>query len=104
MKLLPTPAGPTSRTCLVLVQELQGEDGIRQPAVERDRRRPVEVLQAADLLEAGGLQAHLDAAVGPAECTGPTSPAPARTDMPRATSPTVRAMGPTWMARSRVWG
>jgi len=46
-------------------QEFQGEGGVQQPAVQGDRRRPVEVLQAADLLESGLLQAHIDTAVGP---------------------------------------
>ena len=41
---------------LVLVQELQGEDGVQEPAVEGDGGRPVEVLQPAGLLEAGALQ------------------------------------------------
>ena len=47
-------------------QELQGEGSVQQAAVQGDRRRPVKVLQAADLLEAGLLQAHLDAAVSAA--------------------------------------
>ena len=48
----------------MLVQELQGEDGVQEPAVEGDGRRPVEVLQAAGLLEAGALQPHFNAPVG----------------------------------------
>ena len=48
--------GSHQQYVLVLVQELQGEDGVQQAAVEGDGRRPVEVLQPAGLLEAGALQ------------------------------------------------
>ena len=50
----------------MLVQKLQGKDGVQEPAVQGDRRRPVEVLQPAGLLETGAVQSHLDAAVGAA--------------------------------------
>ena len=50
----------------MLGQELQGEDGVQEPAVEGDGRRPVEVLQAAGLLEAGALQPQFNAPVGAA--------------------------------------
>ena len=58
--------GSHQQDVLVFVQELQGEDGVQQASVKRDGRRPVEVLQPANLLEAGALQPHLDAPVGPA--------------------------------------
>ena len=48
--------GPHQQYVLVLGQELQGEDGVQEPTVEDDGRRPVEVLQPAGLLEAGALQ------------------------------------------------
>ena len=47
----------------MLVQKLQGKDGIQQPAIQGDRRRPVEVLQAASLLETGATQPEFDAAL-----------------------------------------
>ena len=47
----------------MLVQELQREDGVQQAAVDGDRRSPVEVLEAGDLLEASAVQPELDAPV-----------------------------------------
>ena len=58
--------GSHQQYVLVLVQELQGEDGVQEPAVEGDGRRPAEVLQAAGLLEAGALQPQFNAPVGAA--------------------------------------
>ena len=34
MKLLPTPTGPTSRTCSLRCQELEGEGGVEESPVE----------------------------------------------------------------------
>ena len=48
---------------LVPGQELQGEGDIQEPAVEGDGGGPVEVLQAAGLLEAGVVQSQFQAAV-----------------------------------------
>ena len=50
----------------MLVQELQGEDGVQEEAVEGDGGRPVEVLEAAGLLEAGAPQPQFGAPVSPA--------------------------------------
>ena len=58
--------GSHQQYVLVLVQELQGEDGVQEPAVEGDVGRPVEVLQAAGLLEAGALKPQFNAPVGAA--------------------------------------
>ena len=58
--------GSHQQYVLVFVQELQGEDGVQEPAVEGDGRRPVEVLQAAGLLEAGALKPQFNAPVGAA--------------------------------------
>ena len=58
--------GTYQQDVFVPVLELQGEDGVQQSPVHGDGRRPVEVLQPANLLEAGTLQPHLDAPVGPA--------------------------------------
>ena len=63
---LADPCGSHQQDVLVLVQELQGEDGVQEPAVECDGRRPVEVLQPAGLLEAGALQPQFGAPVSPA--------------------------------------
>ena len=38
-------------------------NGVQQPAVQGNRRRPVEVLQPAGLLETGATQPELDAAL-----------------------------------------
>ena len=58
--------GSHQQDVFVFVQELQGEDGVQQSPVHGDGRRPVEVLQPANLLEAGTLQPRLDAPAGPA--------------------------------------
>ena len=58
--------GTDEQHMLVPGQKLQGECGVEEPAIQSDGRRSVEVLQAAGLLESGLLQAHLDAAAGPA--------------------------------------
>ena len=50
------PRGSHQQDVLVLGQELQGEDGVQQAAVQGDGGRPVKVLQAAGLLEAGALK------------------------------------------------
>ena len=47
-------------------EELQGEDGVQEPSVERDRGRPVEVLKTADLLEPGLLEVDFEPAMVPA--------------------------------------
>ena len=44
---------------LAAVEEVQREGGVEQAAVEPDGGRPVEVLEAAELLEAGLAQAQL---------------------------------------------
>ena len=49
---------------LVAVQELEGEGGVEEPAIERDGCGPVEVFETADLIEAGPLEAELQAACG----------------------------------------
>ena len=51
---------------LVFVEKLQGADGVQQTAIQGDRRRPVEVLQAAGLLKTGALEPEFDAPVGAA--------------------------------------
>ncbi len=48
---------------LAAVEELQREGGVEQPAVEPDLRRPVEVPEAATLIEARLAEAQLEAAV-----------------------------------------
>ena len=63
---LADPGGSDEQDVLAPSQEFQGEGGVQQSAVQSNRRRPVEVLQAADLLEASLLQAHLDAPVSAA--------------------------------------
>ena len=55
---------PYQEDVLVLVEKLQGEDGVQKPAIQGNRRRPVEVIQSAGLLETGALEAQFDAAVG----------------------------------------
>ena len=45
------------------VEKLQRAGGVEEPAVEADLCRPVEVLEPADLLEAGLAQAQLQAPV-----------------------------------------
>ena len=60
MKLLPTPTGPTSRTCSLRSRNW------REKAASRSRRSSVmdadqvEVFEAAGLLEAGPLEAELE--------------------------------------------
>ena len=44
---------------LAAIEEVQREGGVEQAAVEPDGGRPVEVLEAAELLEAGLAQAQL---------------------------------------------
>ena len=63
---LADPGRTHQQHMLVLVQELQGEDGVQQPAVQGDGGGPVEVLQPAGLLEAGALQPQFHAPVGAA--------------------------------------
>ena len=65
-KLLPTPAGPTSRTCSCLVRNSMEKTASSKPAVQGDGGGPVEVLHAAGLLEAGALKPQFHAAVGAA--------------------------------------
>ena len=48
------------------VEKLQGEYSVQQAAIQGNRRRPVEVLQAAGLLETGIVQPEFGAAVGAA--------------------------------------
>ena len=55
--------GANEQDVLVLVQELQREDGVQQAAVHGDGRGPVEVLQTAGLLEPGVVQSELYAPV-----------------------------------------
>ena len=55
--------GTHQEDVFALVQEFQGEGGVQEPSVQGDAGGPVEVLQAADFLEAGPVQAGLDAAV-----------------------------------------
>ena len=45
---------------LVAVQELEGEGGVEESSVECDGCGPVEVFEAAGLLEAGPLEAELE--------------------------------------------
>ena len=63
---LPDTRRPHQENMFVLVQELQGEDSVQEPAVQGDGGGPVEVLQAAGLLEAGALKPQFHAAVGAA--------------------------------------
>ena len=58
--------GPHQEDVLVSGEELQGEDGVQEPSVERDRGRPVEVLKTADLLEPGLLEVDFEPAMVPA--------------------------------------
>ena len=58
--------GTHQQDVLVPVQELHGEDGVQEPSVQGNGRGPVEVLQAAGLLEAGGAPPQFQAAVGAA--------------------------------------
>ena len=48
---------------LAAVEKLQRAGGVEEPAVEADLCRPVEVLEPAELLEAGLAQAQLQAPV-----------------------------------------
>ena len=45
-------------------EEFQGEYGIQEPSVQGNGSGPVEVLQAAGLLESGVAQAQFQAAIG----------------------------------------
>jgi hypothetical protein len=45
-------------------EELEREDGVQEPSVQGNGGGPVEVLQAAGLLEAGIVQPQFDAPVG----------------------------------------
>ena len=56
--------GSHQRYVLLLGQELQGEDGVQQAAFQGDGGRPVEVLQAAGLPEAGALKPQFNAPIG----------------------------------------
>ena len=58
--------GTHQQDVLVPGEELHGEDGVQEPSVQGDGRGPVEVLQAAGLLEASGAQPEFQAAVGAA--------------------------------------
>ena len=58
--------GPHQQDVFVLAQEFLGEDGVQEPAIQGDGRRPVEVLQSAGLLEASVPQPQFQAAVGAA--------------------------------------
>ena len=51
---------PDEQDVLVAVQELEGEGGIEESSVECDGCGPVEVFEAAGLLEAGPLEAELE--------------------------------------------
>ena len=55
--------GADEQDVLAAVKELQRAGGVEQPAVEPDLCRPVEVLEPAELLEAGLAQAQLQAPV-----------------------------------------
>ena len=59
MKLLPTPTGPTSRTCSLRSRNWR-EKAVEESSVECDGCGPVEVFEAAGLLEAGPLEAELE--------------------------------------------
>ena len=63
--------GPREQDVLAAVEKLQRAGGVEEPAVEPDGGRPVEVLEPADLLEAGLAQAQLQApVVAPAHLIG----------------------------------
>ena len=66
MKLLPTPAGPTSSTCSCLSRNFREKTASRSRRSRVMDARPVKVLQAAGLLEAGALQPQFNAPVGAA--------------------------------------
>ena len=55
--------GADEQDVLAAVEEAQRAGGVEQPAVEPDAGRPVEVLEPAELLEAGLAQAQLQAPV-----------------------------------------
>ena len=55
---MPTPTGPDEQDVLAAVEEAQRAGGVEQPAVEADLCRPVEVLEPAELLEAGLAEAQ----------------------------------------------
>ena len=65
---LPDASGSHQQHVFVPVQKLQGENGVQQTAVQADRRRPVEVLQAAGLLETGALQTQFAASDSALDC------------------------------------
>ena len=56
-------APSASRDVFAAVEKLQRAGGVEEPAVEPDLCRPVEVLEPAELLEAGLAQAQLQAPV-----------------------------------------
>ncbi len=58
--------GAHQQDVLVPGEEFQGEDGVQKSPVQGDGGGPVEVLQAAGLLESGVAQAQFQAAVGAA--------------------------------------
>ena len=69
---MPTPTGADEQDVLAAVEEAQRAGGVEEAPVEPDGGRPVEVLEPAELLEAGLAQAQLQAPVsaGPAHARG----------------------------------
>ena len=68
---LPDTDRPHEQDVFVAVEKLQRAGGVEEPAVAADLCRPVEVLEPAELLEAGLAQAQLQApVVAPAHLVG----------------------------------